>query len=160
MQNLHAEHLICSAPHLGFSVGSREIECCAVSRNRRRPRNSQSSRQKKDLITGNWSWDGNDVVTGRITSGSAPYKTYFGVINEGNGLSFSFDGYGDKNRNGIFEPGIDVFVGTATGTITESFSQSPIYSGTFEASKITGFASGFSNGTFLGSAQGVGYWFN
>ena len=76
--------------------------------------NSRKPDSDRDLITGNWTWDGGDVVTGYAKSGQTKYQTYFGVLETGIGNEVSFSGYGDSNGNGIFDRGQDVNVGSAS----------------------------------------------
>ena len=119
----------------------------------RKPRNLIN---RPDIITGTWSWEQGDVVTGHVKTGNSDYETYFGVLNENVADGFMFSGYGDINGNGIFDPGQDVFVGTASLDI---FATSPAESGLWGANTSTGAAYGFVGNTLAASAPGVGFWF-
>jgi hypothetical protein len=110
-----------------------------------------------DLITGNWTWDGGDVVTGRVTSGKTEYQTYFGILEAGIGSDVSFSGYGDSNGNGSFDRGQDVLVGSASLNV---FATSPAYSGTWDASAVSGIANGYVGNNLIATATGVGFWFS
>jgi len=109
----------------------------------------------KDLITGIWSLDGSEVVTLTVTSNNTDYKTYFGVIEDANG-SGDFGGYADSNRNGVFDAGIDTYVGSASLSV---FGNTNASRGTFDASRTTGIGNGYVGNTLVGVADGAGYWF-
>lgn len=110
----------------------------------------------KDLVTGRWTWDGSDVVTGEVTSNNAPYKTYFGLIEESESDQPRFSGYADSNRNGIYDAGLDLYVGSAT---LSPIATSAVFSGTWDANKKTGIAKGYSGSNLVATADGVGFWF-
>ena len=119
--------------------------------------NSRQPDSDRDLITGNWTWDGGDVVTGYAKSGQTKYQTYFGVLETGIGNEVSFSGYGDSNGNGIFDRGQDVNVGSASLNV---FATSPAYSGTWDANTVTGLANGYVGNNLVATAAGVGFWFS
>ena len=109
----------------------------------------------KDTITGRWSIGGGDYVILSVNSNNTPAKTYFGVIEGANGDAFS--GYSDSNNNGIFDSGIDAYVGSASLT-TYAYNGTG-NSGTFTANRTTGSADGYIGNTLVGTAQGLGFWF-
>ena len=109
----------------------------------------------KDPVTGRWSIGGWDYVILSVNSNNTPAKTYFGVIEGANGDAFS--GYSDSNNNGIFDSGIDAYVGSASLT-TYAYNGTG-NSGIFTANRTTGSADGYIGNTLVGTAQGLGFWF-
>ena len=109
-----------------------------------------------DIVTGTWTWDGSEVVTGEVTSNNAPYRTYFGLIEESGGDQPRFSGYAYSNRNGIYDAGLDLYVGSAT---LSPIATSAVFSGTWDANKKTGIANGYSGSNLVATADGIGFWF-
>ncbi len=120
------------------------------------PKPGKGGASTKDTITGTWTWDGGDIVTGYVKSGNAAYKTYFGVLNQGIGSEVTFSGYGDSNGNGTFDQEQDIYVGGATLNV---FATAPAYSGRWDANTVTGAANGYVGNALAATAQGVGFWF-
>jgi hypothetical protein len=109
----------------------------------------------RDVITGRWSIGGDDYVTLTVNSNNTTFKTYFGVLEGRNGNTFS--GYADSNKNGIFESGIDTYVGSAS--LRGYGYNGTANSGTFTANRTTGRADGYIGNTLVGTAEGLGFWF-
>jgi len=120
------------------------------------PKAPRSKAGSVDIVTGTWTWDGSEVVTGEVTSNNTPYKTYFGLIEESGGDQPGFSGYADSNRNGIYDAGLDLYVGNAT---LSPIATSAVFSGTWDADKKTGIANGYSGSNLVATADGVGFWF-
>lgn len=126
------------------------------ARKAKTPKAKGRGEASKDLVTGNWIWDGGDVVTGEVRSNNAPYKTYFGLIEDSGSDQPRFSGYADSNGNGIYDAGLDLYVGSAT---LSPIATSAVFSGTWDANKNTGVANGYSSSNLVATADGVGFWF-
>ena len=113
----------------------------------------ENRKKSSEIVTGTWSWEG-DEITFFVDSNNTSYKTYFG-IGQGGSLK-NQQGFADSNNNGIYDPGVDLFVGTGTHT---GLISDPGSSGPFTADTGTGLAKGFKGEVLAGTIQNAGYWF-